>query len=59
MELASAREELEERERVAVEQCRAMEGRVADLQQQNKLLHEEAEKVRGLYVVWVVVNVSV
>ena len=52
VELASAREELEERERVAAEQCQAMEGRVGDLQQQNKLLYEEAEKVRGLCVWW-------
>ena len=34
-----------ERERGLLEQCQRLEGRVADVTQQNSLLHDEAEKV--------------
>ena len=34
-----------ERERSLLEQCQRLEARVADVTQQNSLLHDEAEKV--------------
>ena len=44
-ELTLSKATWEEREGVLVEECQHVEGRVADLTQQNTMLHGEAEKV--------------